>query len=108
MVSNFIYFTSLIIQICFLGYARVSQTIWLNFIQETKKCFKQQEYELKLKIWSFYDETLVKTIKKDIWNIWFGARISKLWHFEDAAICKTKGFDFYGSDSNLSRDFYHI
>jgi hypothetical protein len=25
---------------CFSGYARVSQTIWLNFTQETKKCFK--------------------------------------------------------------------
>jgi hypothetical protein len=27
-------------QACFLGDARVSWTIWLNFTQETKKCFK--------------------------------------------------------------------
>jgi hypothetical protein len=36
------------IKACFLDYAHVSRTIWLNFTQETKKCFKLHEYELKL------------------------------------------------------------
>jgi hypothetical protein len=34
----------------FSGYAHVSRTIWLNFTQETKKCFKRKEDELKVKI----------------------------------------------------------
>jgi hypothetical protein len=50
MEAKFIYFTSWTMQGCFLGYARVSQTIWLNFTQEIKKCFKLQEDELKLNI----------------------------------------------------------
>jgi hypothetical protein len=42
------HFTSWTIQACFLGYAHVSRTIWLNFTQETKKC------------------SLIKTIKMNI------------------------------------------
>jgi hypothetical protein len=53
-------------QACFSGYAQVSWIIWLNFTQETKKCFKLQEYELKLQILSLHDEALVETIKMDI------------------------------------------
>jgi hypothetical protein len=33
----------------FSGYAHFSWTIWLNFTQEINKCFKLQEYDLKLK-----------------------------------------------------------
>jgi hypothetical protein len=50
MEAKFIYFTSWTMQERFLGYEHVSQTIWLKFTQETKKCFTLQEYELKLKI----------------------------------------------------------
>jgi hypothetical protein len=50
MDANFIYFTSWTMQACFLGHAHVSQTIWLNFTQETYKCFKLQDDELKLKV----------------------------------------------------------
>jgi hypothetical protein len=53
-------------QAYFLGYAHVSRAIWLDFTEEIKKCFKLQEYELRLKIWSLYDESLVETIKIDI------------------------------------------
>jgi hypothetical protein len=42
------HFTSWTIQACFLGYAHVSRTIWLNFTQETNKC------------------SLIKTIKMNI------------------------------------------
>jgi hypothetical protein len=66
METNFIYFTSCTIQACFSGYTRVSRTIWLNFTQETKKYFKQQEYEVKLKILSLHDEAVITTIKIDI------------------------------------------
>jgi hypothetical protein len=55
-------------QACFSDYAHVSRTIWLNFTQETKNCFKIQEYGLKLKILSLHDEALIETIKMDIWN----------------------------------------
>jgi hypothetical protein len=34
----------------FQDYAHVSWTIWLNFTQKIKKCFKLQEDELNLKI----------------------------------------------------------
>jgi hypothetical protein len=37
-------------QTCFSGYAHVSRTTWLNFTQETKKCLKLHEDELKLNI----------------------------------------------------------
>jgi hypothetical protein len=37
-------------QACFSGYVHVYRTIWLDFTEETKKYFKLQEYELKLKI----------------------------------------------------------
>jgi hypothetical protein len=65
--------------------------IWLDFTQETKKCFKRQEYELKLKIWSLHDESLVETIKMYIWHTWFGARTRMLWHFKNAPDCKIGG-----------------
>jgi hypothetical protein len=91
MDVNFIYFTSWIMCACFSVYAHVSWTIWLNFTQETKKCFKVREYELKLKILSLHDEALIEMIKMDIWNKWFGARIRKLWHFENAPSYKTVG-----------------
>jgi hypothetical protein len=90
MVDNFIYFTSWTKQACFLGYAHVSWTIWLNFTQETKKCFKLQEDKLKLKIWSLHDKALIEMIKIDIWNAWFGDRTRKLWHFENAQATKPK------------------
>jgi hypothetical protein len=48
--GQFCIFHKLDIHACFPGYARVSQTIWLNFTQETKKCLKQQEDGAKLKI----------------------------------------------------------
>jgi hypothetical protein len=40
----------------------------LNFTQETKKFFKLQEYELKMKVSSLHDEALIEMIKMDIWN----------------------------------------
>jgi hypothetical protein len=49
----------------FSGYAHASRIIWLNFTQETKKCFKCQEYELKVKILSMHAEALVETIIMD-------------------------------------------
>jgi hypothetical protein len=55
-------------QACVSGYAHVSQAIWLNFTQETKKCFQLQEDELKLKILNLHDEALIETIKMDIWS----------------------------------------
>jgi hypothetical protein len=66
MEVSFIYFTSWIMQTYFSGYAHVSRAIWLNFTQETKKYFKQQEYEVKLKILSLHDEAVITTIKIDI------------------------------------------
>jgi hypothetical protein len=100
-------------QACVSGYAHVSQAIWLNFTQETKKCFKLQEDELKLKILNLHDEALIETIKMDIWSTWFGPRTRKLWHFENAAkpevpVWETRGSGFQGSDPNLSRDFHRI
>jgi hypothetical protein len=65
MDVNFIYFTSWIMHACFSGYAHVSQAIWLNCTQDTKKYFKLQEYELKLNIFSLHNEALVETIKMD-------------------------------------------
>jgi hypothetical protein len=47
----------------FSGYARVSWTIWLNFTQETKTCFKRYEDELKVKILSLHDKSLAERIK---------------------------------------------
>jgi hypothetical protein len=105
MEANFIYFSSSTMQACFSGYPQVSQTIWLNFSKETNKCFKQQKYDLKLKIWSIPDEALIETIKMDIWNAWFGALARKLWHFENALGCKTEGSGFHRSDLNLGQDF---
>jgi hypothetical protein len=87
----------------FSGYAHASRIIWLNFTQETTKCFKWQEYELKVKILSMHAEALVETIIMDTWNTLFGARTRKFWYFEDAPDC-----GFHGSDSNLSWDFHHI
>jgi hypothetical protein len=93
MKSNFIYFTSWTMHACLSSYAHVSQIIWLNFTQETKKYFKLQEDECKLKILSLRDEALIETIKMDRWNTWFGARTRKLWHFKNARGCKTGGSD---------------
>jgi hypothetical protein len=92
MDANFIYFTSWIMQTCLSGYAYVSRTIWLNFTQEIKKCFKLQEDERKLKILSLCDESLFDTIKIDRWNTWFEARTRMLWYFENALSCKTRGY----------------
>jgi hypothetical protein len=75
----------------FSSYARVFRIIWLNFTQETKKCLKQQQYELKMNILSLHDEALIETIKMDIWNTWFRACTRKLWYFKYARGCKTRG-----------------
>jgi hypothetical protein len=63
--------------------------------------------------WS--SEALVETIKMDIWNTWFEARMRKLWYFEETPGCKNEGFSlgnwrvgFHRSDLNLIRDFHHI
>jgi hypothetical protein len=82
----------------FSGYAHASRIIWLNFTQETKKCFKWQEYELKVKILSMHDEALVETIIMDTWNTLFGARTRKFWYFEDAPDC---GFSWIRLESEL-------
>jgi hypothetical protein len=93
METNFIYFTNWTIQTCFLSYAHVSQAISLNFTQETKKCFKLQEDELKQKILNLHDEALVETIRMDIWNTWFGARTRMLWYFKNISVYKIGGSD---------------
>jgi hypothetical protein len=79
------------------------RAIWLDFTQETKKCLKRQEYELKLKIWSLHDESLVETIKIYIWHTWFGARMRMLCHFENALDCKIRGSDLENWRVRFSR-----
>jgi hypothetical protein len=63
----------------------------VEFHSKNKDVLQTTKYELKLKIWSLHDESLVHMIKMDIWNAWFGVQSRKLWHFEDAPSYKTRG-----------------
>jgi hypothetical protein len=115
MDISFAYFTSWEYIYVFSGYVCVSQTIWLNFIQETKK---------------FFEPTRSKTQTKDLKHPWLSSHrydrngymkhmiyssyeevmlLQKCSHMQNLKFRFVKpGSDFHDSELNMSRDFLRV